>query len=271
MNCVLEYETTTSGVKQYGKRLETVDGVEIASSYKEYLDLALGDLKDRLRKSKTRSDHFKGRIIKRTILLNDIKSEIKKREEYSKDLLEKDKILRNRLIRNTEMKSALQNLADIAGYKLDTLNNLRKNQNNISFLNFTEKQNFTNLLLNRFESDNKSNTNSYTRYIEMAYSEVDQILVSDKQALIEIIRKLKTNKFKLIELETLKAKVNSSLIRLNEFEYKLLNIIKHDAQIQDTISKLENEINYNLLSLNNNLVKNNLTINRNNVLLSHFV
>ena len=137
----------------------------------------------------------------------------------------------------------------------------------ISFL----LQNFTNLLLNRFESDNKSNTNSYTRYIEMAYSEVDQILVSDKQALIEIIRRLKTNKFKLKELETLKAKVNSSLNRLNEFEYKLLNIIKHDAQIQDTINKLENEINFNLLSLNNNLVKNNFTNNRNHILLSHFI
>ena len=35
--------------KKYGKRLETVDGVEIASSYIEYLDLALGDLEDRLK------------------------------------------------------------------------------------------------------------------------------------------------------------------------------------------------------------------------------
>ena len=221
--------------------------------------MALGDLRDRLRKSETRSEHFKERIIKRTILLNDIEREIKKRKEYSIDLLEKDKLLRNRLIRNTEMKSALQNLADIAGYKLNTLNNLGENQNNISLFNFTHKQiNYTNLLLNRFGSATKSfNTNSYTRYIEMAYSEVDQILIGDKLALIEIIRKLKTNKSKLKELEQLKIKVNSSLNRLNEFESKLINMIKHDTQIQNTINKLENQINFNLMSLNNNFIKNN--------------
>jgi hypothetical protein len=192
-------------------------------------------------------------------LLNDIESEIKKRKEYSIDLQDKDKMLRNRLIRNTEMKSALQNLADIAGYKLNTLNSLKKNLNNISFLNFTEKQkNYTNLLINRFGSDTKSlNSNSYTRYIEMAYAEVDQILIADKQTLIEVIRKLKTNKSKLKELIQLKIKVNLSLNRLNEFESKLVSMIKHDTQIQSTINKLETQIDLNLMSLNNNILKNN--------------
>jgi hypothetical protein len=192
-------------------------------------------------------------------LLNDIESEINKRKEYSIDLQDKDKMLRNRLIRNTEMKSALQNLADIAGYKLNTLNSFKKNLNNISFLNFTEKQkNYTNLLINRFGSDTKSlNSNSYTRYIEMAYAEVDQILIADKQTLIEVIRKLKTNKSKLKELVQLKIKVSLSLNRLNEFESKLVNMIKHDTQIQSTINKLETQIDLNLMSLNNNILKNN--------------
>ncbi len=192
-------------------------------------------------------------------MLNDIESEINKRKEYSIDLQDKDKMLRNRLIRNTEMKSALQNLADIAGYKLNTLNSFKKNLNNISFLNFTEKQkNYTNLLINRFGSDTKSlNSNSYTRYIEMAYAEVDQILIADKQTLIEVIRKLKTNKSKLKELVQLKIKVSLSLNRLNEFESKLVNMIKHDTQIQSTINKLETQIDLNLMSLNNNILKNN--------------
>ncbi len=192
-------------------------------------------------------------------MLNDIESEINKRKEYSIDLQDKDKMLRNRLIRNTEMKSALQNLADIAGYKLNTLNSFKKNLNNISFLNFTEKQkNYTNLLINRFASDTKSlNSNSYTRYIEMAYAEVDQILIADKQTLIEVIRKLKTNKSKLKELVQLKIKVSLSLNRLNEFESKLVNMIKHDTQIQSTINKLETQIDLNLMSLNNNILKNN--------------
>jgi len=157
------------------------------------------------------------------------------------------------------MKSALQNLADIAGYKLNTLNSFKKNLNNISFLNFTEKQkNYTNLLINRFASDTKSlNSNSYTRYIEMAYAEVDQILIADKQTLIEVIRKLKTNKSKLKELVQLKIKVSLSLNRLNEFESKLVNMIKHDTQIQSTINKLETQIDLNLMSLNNNILKNN--------------
>jgi hypothetical protein len=99
-----ENDGMSADIKQIGKRLETVDGVEIASSYKEYLDLALGDLEDRLKKSNIKSDDFQDRIHKRTNLLNDIESEIEKRKAYSNELMDKDKLMRTMLIRNTEMK-----------------------------------------------------------------------------------------------------------------------------------------------------------------------
>ena len=226
--------------------------------------MALGDLKDRLKKSEIRSSHFKERIVKRTNLLNDIENELAKRKEFSTELLEKDKVLRTRLIRNTEMKSALLNLADIAGYKLNTIekyNSLIENQNNnndtLHNLTDLNESNYTNLLINKIGNAQKSlNTSSYTRYIEMAYTEVDQILINDKQALIDIIRKLKTNESKLQELEQLKIKVNSSINRLNEFESKLIIMINHDTQIENTINKLEKQIDLNLMSLNNDYHKN---------------
>ena len=232
------------------------------------MDLALGDLKDRLKKSKSRSSHFKERIVKRTNLLNDIESEIEKRKEYSAELIDNDKLLRTRLIRNTEMKSALQNLADIAGYKLNRINNLNmfadlKNQSMFNISN-ENNNNYTNLFINRFGIAQKSlNTSSYTRYIEMAYAEVDQILINDKQSLIEIIRKLKTNQSKLKELEQLRNKVHSSLSRLNEFKSKLSNMINHDTQIQNTINKLETQIDFNLESLNSNFMVNRKSIPNN--------
>ncbi len=98
------------------KRLETVDGVQIASSYREYMDLALSDLEDRLAKSKSKLVDFNGRIEKRQGLSTKIKAEIARRKNLSADLGAKEKDIRNRLIKNTAMKSAIQNLADIAGY-----------------------------------------------------------------------------------------------------------------------------------------------------------
>jgi hypothetical protein len=102
------------------KRLETIDGVEIASSYREYIDLASGDIDDRLVKNHAQLNDLQERIKKRTELNDQIEKEIVRRRAYAQELSEKDKMLRNRLVRNTEMKSALTNLADIAGYKLDT-------------------------------------------------------------------------------------------------------------------------------------------------------
>ncbi|CAF0959094.1 unnamed protein product [Brachionus calyciflorus] len=266
----------SSEFKKYHKRLETIDGVEIASSYKEYLDLALGDLEDRLKKSNLKLADFKERIFKRTTLLKEIEREIEKRKEYSLQLSEKDKFLRTRLIRNTEMKSALQNLADIAGYKLNTIeknqylleSNSSENLNSI--LNEDETQvvnsrNLTNALVDKWEKSKNSST--YTRYIEMAYAEVDSILVADKQTLIDLIRKLKTNEYKLKELEQLRVKVNSSLTRLNELESSLSNLINHDLQISNTVKQLEKQmVQFNQDNMNNlQNLNNNNNNNSNNI------
>lgn len=252
--------------KKYGKRLETVDGVEIASSYMEYLDLALGDLDDRLKKSTVKSIDFKERISKRTSLLNEIVKEIDRTRQSSADLSSKDKLLRTRLIRNTEMKSALQNLADIAGYKLNSVENTQfsnseeiANKNKASNLlllsqnypilindsmeNQPNARNISSLLADSLADIAKNNT--YTRYIEMAYTEVNSILTNDKQTLIEVIRKLKTNEFKLKELEQLKIKVNASLKRLIDIESRLNNMIMHDSEIAKTVRLLENQIKKN--------------------------
>ena len=245
----------SADIKQIGKRLETVDGVEIASSYKEYLDLALGDLEDRLKKSNIKSDDFQDRIHKRTNLLNDIESEIEKRKAYSNELMEKDKLLRTRLIRNTEMKSALQNLADIAGYKLNSMEKLSiySGNENGTLINLDENtRNLTSLLGERLA---ESNNTTYTRYIEMAYVEVDTMLANDKQTLVDVIRKLKTNEAKLKELEQLRVKVNSSLKILNEYEGKLVSMISHDNQIAKTVKQLEEEIKRNLSSTKSNELK----------------
>jgi hypothetical protein len=230
----------------------------------------LDDLQDRLKKSNLKLNGLKERIEKRTSLLNEIDNEIKKRREYSLRLTESDKILRTRLLRNTEMKSALQNLADIAGYKLNeaekekyygdlSFNN--DNNNNIKLENnMNENENLTYALVKRLiPNENKlnriiNNSGSYTRYIEMAYSEVESILAKDKQTLIDLIRKLRTNDVKLKELEKLKVNVNSSLNRLNEYNANLINIINRDKQIETTVKQLESQIKLN--SIKNNSPNN---------------
>jgi len=73
-----------------------VDGVELASSYIEYLNLAFGDLDDRLRKHFIKLADFKARISKRKSLLEEIVSEIHKRQEISQELNQEDKTLRSR-------------------------------------------------------------------------------------------------------------------------------------------------------------------------------
>ena len=176
----------------------------------------------------------------------------------------KDKLLRTSLIRNTEMKSALQNLADIAGYKLNsaentqftnsddtkvkTANLLLLSQNYPILINETNQsksRNITSILVDSLSDIAKNNT--YTRYIELAYAEVNNILSNDKQTLIEVIRQLKTNEYKLKELEQLKIKVNASLKRLIEIESKLNNMIVHDTQIAKTVNQLEKQIKKNQL------------------------
>ncbi len=216
---------------------------------------------------------LKERIEKRTSLLNEIDREIKKRKDYSLHLTDKDKILRTRLLRNTEMKSALQNLADIAGYKLNEAEkekfyadlSFNNNNNNIKLENnMNDNENLTYALVKRLTtSDNKpnriiNNSGSYTRYIEMAYSEVESLLVKDKQTLIDVIRELRTNDIKLKELEKLKLNVNSSLNRLNEYNANLINVINRDKQIETTVKQLESQIKLNnIKNSNENLVKIN--------------
>ena len=211
--------TTTSSDNR--KRLETVDGVEIASSYKEYLDLALGDLRDRLVQSSAKLGDVEQRAIKRRVLLRRIDVEMRRRNAFTRNLTAQDKRLRAHLLRNTEMRAAMQNLALIAGYRLQE-----------------EEKAAANLTAH---SANDASNNTYTRYIQMAYDEVDTLLSADKQTLVEIIRRLKNNDAKLKELEQLRTRVNESLLRLNEFALKLRSMIGHDAQIASTVTQLEQQ------------------------------
>jgi len=128
----------------------------------------------------------------------------------------------------------LQNLADIAGYKFEHI------QDTIYSNNFNIHRNLSSILSENFTDLNSTVT--YTRYIEMAYAEVQTMLKNDKQTLIEVIRNIKTNELKLKELEKLKMKVSESLNRLNDFEHKLVNMIKHDEQIKTTVNQLDTNI-----------------------------
>lgn len=179
------------------------------------------------------------------------------------------------------MKSALQNLADIAGYKLNIADssqyispdenlNAKVKAANLLFLsqsypillnetmNKSKPRNITSLLANSLADIAKNNT--YTRYIELAYAEVNNILANDKQTLIEVIRQLKTNEYKLKELDQLKNKVNASLKRLIEIEYKLNNMIIHDTEIAKTVKQLENKIKKNQLNENIKILNSNASV-----------
>ncbi len=202
-------------------------------------------------------------------MLNEIDKEIKKRKEFSIDLSEKDKVLRTNLLRNTEMKSALQNLADIAGYKLNSIKKKKIYSDlNGNLLN----ENLTHVLLNKLNSENsfnsgnlianvknkyfKNNSVSYTSYIEMAYNEVKSNLIEDKQTLIVIIRNLKTNEGKLKDLEKLNKKVNSSLTKLKDYTLNLINILNRDKQIEKTLRQLISQIRLNYDANINNIISN---------------
>jgi hypothetical protein len=245
------------------KRLETVDGVEIASSYKEYLDLALGDLEDRLNKSNLKLADVESRSDKRMTLIQEIDKEVLLRQAYTRSLSKKDKLLRARLLRNTEMKSAMENLAVIAGYKLhsgearnqqqesdayaDSLERSSHDDNLTDFESISDqssaselKANLTNVLVEQLAKS--KNSSSYTRYIQLAYDEIDALLTNDKQTLIDIIRHLKTNEAKLKELDHLKEKANASLTKLSEYKVYLKTMITHDSQITQTVKQLERQM-----------------------------
>ena len=169
-----------------------------------------------------------------------------------------------RLIRNTEMKSALLNLADIAGIKINIDNNQKPTRSafdqaaskpsnqahtadgyiNINILrNSTDPQAFSHFL--KSVNLNKANNTTYTRYIEMAYQEVSTILAKDKQTLIENLRKVKNNQNKLMELEQLKVKVSNSLARLSAFEAQNKLLISRESEISNILLLLEKKIKFN--------------------------
>jgi len=74
---------------------------------------------------------------------------------------------------------------------------------------------------------------------------VNEILTNDKQELIEVIRRLKTNGMKLSELGQLSVKVKESLARLREFESRLGTLISHESEIANTLVGLEKKIKNN--------------------------
>lgn len=213
-------------MKKIGKRLETVEGVEIASSYKEYMDLALSDLEDRLNKSRLKLKDFNDRIAKRSVLFIEIKNEIEKCKELAKNYTDKDKELRARLLRNTEMKSAITNLADIAEYKLS-------NRHLTNDFSVKEK-----ISIQRNKTFNRKELNH--TFIELAYNEINGILILDKQTLVNVIRKKLTNDYKLKELEKLKIEVSDSLKKLENYKHRLNQLIAHDNDVDDILRQLKN-------------------------------
>lgn len=270
--------TSSQWSKRYGKRLETIDGIEIASSYKEYIDLALGDLKDRLKKSKMKVNDFRERIEKRTSLLDEVVKEIMRRRVLALKFTEKDKLLRKRLIRNTEMRSAIQNLAEIAGYRLnrrdqasfdkissneysklrdDATNDDSQDRYESVGSKYPESSNETvdaaeNGGVDLGENNEALQNNSYTVYIEMAYNQINAILTKDKQIIIDLIRRKKNNDFKLKELEKLRLKVSNSLVKLKEFDENLTELIKNDVNIENILVKLS--MKYKQQANNSNIV-----------------
>lgn len=229
---------------------------------------------DRLKKSQSKITVFVDRINKRSKLYDEITKEINRRRTYAAELAEKDRLLRTRLIRNTEMKSAIQNLADIAEYKLDkaVAENIMENpnENNTSVIKIDDSFDVSDLNKEEFNTgfllNNKKykNNTSYAKYIQMAYAEVNQLLVKDKKILIEVIRNKINNDYKLKELEKLNLKVNSSLEKLKEFEIKLNDLINHDADMLISLKQIQNQSKSNskdnekIISLLSNYSKTDL-------------
>jgi hypothetical protein len=213
----------------------------------------LGDLNYRLKASSLKLLDFQQRIKKRYILLKNINFELKKQQLISLNLKSKDKQLRTRLIRNTEMVTALRNLADIAGYKLNStsdhikydpiyLNSIDENYNSTKNNLNDDQTNMPdihkmNAIAKKLLKDEKHNT--FKKYIRLTYGEVSRILMFDKQNLVSIVRQIKTNAFKLKQLLNLKIKVTKSLNRLTIVESKLKEIINNDLQIKASMEELE--------------------------------
>lgn len=240
--------------------METIDGIEIASSYKEYIDLALGDLKDRIKKSRIKIDDFRKRIDKRTRLLDEVVREINRRKSYALKLTENDRLLRKSLIRSNEMKKAINNLAHIAGYKLSE-GKFSLNKSNPSDEDLNNQDGLTsNEQPARNGNDEADNDDSQVKsspdeenfydkrvknasyvemiYIQMTYNRVNEILARDKQMIIELVRRIKNNSFKLKELEKLRLKIDNQLAKLKLFDAKLADFVRNEIEIETILTKL---------------------------------
>ena len=79
-------------------------------------------------------------------------------------------------------------------------------------------------------------------YIEMAYFEITEMLSSDKQTLVMLVRNKLNNDAKLKELEKLNIHVKKSLIRLKVFVSRLEELIKHDEDVEEILKKLLSEL-----------------------------
>lgn len=247
--------------------------------------LALGDLKDRLKKNKIKIEDFHERIKKRRNLLDQIVKEIIRRRMLALKFTEQDKQLRkrlqlkvfkayiikllltkinqSRLIRNIEIKSAIQHLAEIAGYKLinsqqseesSLLPDTNSNQNDYEMLATRilyssqsmyedETKNKTNQDATTIQDSNESELNNnkngnYTLHIQAAYNQINQNFSRDKQLIIELVRMKKNNEFKLKELERLRVKVSNSLAKLKQLDENLAQMIKNDVNIEEALVKL---------------------------------
>ncbi len=76
-------------------------------------------------------------------------------------------------------------------------------------------------------------------YIEMAHIEITELLSSEKQALVGLVRNKINNEYKLKQLEKLELSVKNSLIRLNELVERLEELIQHDNDIKEILKRLQ--------------------------------
>lgn len=182
------------------------------------------------------------------------------------------------MIRNIEIRSAIQHLAEIAGYKLASTNsnsnqqseevNVSTNQLDYEMLasrvlensdleaannNKTETNNqeseLTNLVDKSEETDQPSlvalnQISNYTLHIQAAYNQVNQLFARDKQFIVELIRRKKNNDFKLRELEKLRVKVSNSLTKLKQLDENLGQMIRNDVGIEEALIRLSNRNHY---------------------------
>lgn len=169
------------------------------------------------------------------------------------------------MIRNIEIRSAIQHLAEIAGYKLSSSGGSQLSEE----VNVSSNQLDYEMLASRvFENtDAVNNTavepealvseesepplaalnqqmSNYTLHIQAAYNQVNQLFARDKQYIIELIRRKKSNDFKLKELDKLRVKVSNSLSKLKQLDENLGQMIRNDVGIEEALIRLSDRNHY---------------------------